>query len=412
MIITNKLDRVNFSDIPATMPSIWDLSGFLPSGVLGAEHLYVRFRRQGAYWTVWGHPDAWDQATKVATFFRSGVITEVEFRRKTPRFAPYLDPILKTARVSENSLRVNADQGAMVAQEWAGELGINALSDMRSGSAGVNELGLIQLTQNHYDLTGGFTGRKVWDFAFAGGYIDRSHVRAQVLTDAGWIQLDISEEDENEDAPYRFIGPFTLHLDLSGLTNPTRLVIYRHTPRFNVAHPSDGDRITAVSMEPSARQAFFVAVEVGEELGRVATPCECKVFYTSGLYPELVEEDLSIATPGFSGNGLLYSYGVDVVSYGVPGIQAGTLSSTINYVFYNEYEHEVLSLGTPSVTEGSLVVAIVYKSYTSLWEELWTPVPDILSGSLVVAIVHVNYTNALPENIGMAVPAITDGTLT
>lgn len=310
MIVTNQLVSINFSGVTLPYPTTWDLTTTYPNGALSPDHIEARTKSTGRSWTDWGPVTGFDTNTNIATFTPPGTTVEqVEFRRSTPRYEVYLDPTLTTSRVSENNLQVNADQGLYTAIEWAAQFGIDAQATLLPAPGEVpNTLGLQQQTQNYWTNTDFST--KVWNFQFAGGYISRSHVRAQVLLSTGWVGLDIDTADgdpqynyelredgsfelcedgtieareghtdpnDADGAPFRFMGPYQLYLDFTTLGElPTALIIYRHTPRnVKVSSLKDDALITANGMYPSATHAFFVAVELGEQLSQYAPPCGC-----------------------------------------------------------------------------------------------------------------------------------------
>lgn len=422
MITTNLLTALRFTEIPTPCPTTWDLTPYIPGGALLAEHVEARFTRDEATYSAWGPVTAWDQVTKTATYFQSGVVVAVEFRRVTPRTVAVLDPRLTTSRVSQRNLQVNADQGMFVAQEWAAEYAINVMTYGVPSVPGLNTLGLVQNTQNHWGAGADFS-KKTWNFQLAGGYLDRSHVRAQAMVDGVWVQLDVSYDDEDPAAPFRFVGPFQLHLDLLPLGEITGLVIYRHTPRNgNVGSPLDNSRITAGNMEPSARHALFVAVEVGELLARAATQCNCAdvggvevpplppvVNYTSLLLPFEVTETMQYS-PASLQAGLLVGFGTDPMSYGVPTLMSGSLAATIAYLSYTT-EVVPMSYAVPTLMAGTLDVTIAYQSYTTEVVPMSYAVPALLSGTLDVTIAYVSYTTeVVPMSYG--VPTLISGTLT
>lgn len=274
MIVTQQLASVNFSEVAYPAPTSWDLSSYIPTGALDQTHIEARIKPVGDIFGDWGAVTAFDNTTLLATFTTLAHASEVEFRRNTPRYAVYHDPQAVSSRVSQTNLQANADQGLFVAVEWAAQYGIDAYAELVPTDT-PNTLGLIQQTQNHWAATADWTHTS-WDFQFAGGYIDRDHVKAQVLLSTGWQALTISDTDPS--APFRFIGNFQLFLDFSTLAEvPLGLIIYRHTPRdMLVDSPLDHARITANGMRPSATHALFVAVELGEVLSQYVPPCSCR----------------------------------------------------------------------------------------------------------------------------------------
>lgn len=429
---TITLTATNFSSIPPTMPSTWYLGNFIPNGALDRSHVEARYRPAAGAWTSWEAVTAWSQATKTATYFKPGVIDEVEFRRKTPRYVAYLDPLLATSRVSEKNFKANADQGAFVAVEWAAQYGLDAYAvPLADPGLALNQLGLVQLTQNHWGPDADFT-KTSWNFYFAGGYIARSHVKAQALLPSGWVQLAI-DPDENDPshpsvAPFRFIGDYQLRLDLSTLAGPvTGLIIYRHTPRIvEVDVPLDATRITAPGMEPSARHAFFVAVEIGEELSRHVPTCECEeyVYYTSLIYPTLVSDTLSLGAPVPKDNSSVWGLPDDSLALAHPVPRdTSTLVAAISHINYTngrDFNADTLATPLPVPRDAStLVVTINYLDYTNgrdfNADTLAVPhaVPQGAS-TLVVTISYIDYTNGRDfgaDTLTMPLPIPQSGTL-
>lgn len=322
MIVTNLLTKVNFSSLPGTIPTTWDLTSYIPNGALDVSQVQQRTHPVGGEWTDWGPITAFDYATNVASFAPTGV-DQVEFQRVTPRYAAYLDPKLPTSRVSQRNLQVNADQGVYVATEWAAQYGIDVQTVLLPDPATTpNQLGLQQQTQNYWGSNANY-GLTDWNFHFAGGYISPDHVKAQVLLTAGWTQLTIDQVDPA--APFRFIGPYQLYMDFTWLGEvPQALIIYRYTPRnVHVSSPADADRITATGMSPSAQHALFVAVEIGELLSKFVPGCECSLDYGQELafdnpYIWWRMDDASSGTAGADSGSLGLPFVIDptVMSFG------------------------------------------------------------------------------------------------
>lgn len=419
---TNLLTRLNVSNIDPGQVD-FPVASFIPGGVLDVTHLQLRYRAVGAYWQPWGPVDAWDPATKVVTWSRPLItVDQIEIRRVTPRYFAFRDPMERRSRVSEKNFHSNADQGLFVAIEWAAQYGIDANADglLADPGDGPNTLGLIQHTQNHWGPNANY-GKTSWDFQFSGGYIDRSHVRAQALLPTGWTELTIdpAENDPGDpsDAPFRFIGDYQLRLDLSTLAGPvTGLVIYRHTPRtVNVSVPLDSTRITAPGMEPSARHAFFVAVEIGEELAKRVPPCECDLFYTSLLYPAADQDDtfqivgVPVPLEGDLHRVLVdFNYFEDTLAVGVPVPSSGTLISNGPVLYTTNYYEDTLAVGVPVPQSGVLQTIVINTNYFGdTLQVAGVPVPQ--SGTLVVTIISTNYFEDTLQIT--AVPTPLSGTL-
>lgn len=422
MIVTDMLSKINFSAIPTTMPATWYLGDFIPGGVLDVTQLQVRLRVVNKYWQQWGPVDAWNADTKTATYFRPIVASQIEFRRVTPRYAAYLDPLARKSRVSQKNLQTNADQGVFVAVETAADLGINAKAVLLPDPGdGPNSLKLIQRTQNYWGPNVDYT-QKSWNFHFSGGYLDKSHVQAQVLLSTGWtlLTIDPSENDPlaPSNAPFRFIGDYQLFMDFSTLSEgPQGMVIFRHTPRnINVSSPEDAAKITALGMDPSARQAFFVAVEIGEQISKREPICECpSQFYTSALYPIIFSDKMGYQLPVVNlarlTNGIL-----DNMQYSLPAITGGMLSSVlVTYTNWRDVVPESMQYTLPTITGGSLAVTLVsYLNWRDVVpEQMQYTLPTITGGSLAVILIsYLNWRDAVPESMQYTLPSITAGSLT
>lgn len=430
MIETNTLVSLIFSDLPETPPTTWDLSSYIPNGALDASQVQVRIRPVGEYWQAWDAVTAFDNATNIATYTVMLPSTQVEFRRNTPRYAIYLDPNAPSSRVSQRNLQVNADQGLFVATEWAAQYGFNVYQTLLPDPATAqNTLGLVQQTQNHWASTANW-GNTSWNFQFAGGYIDRTHVRAQVLLAAGWTAVDIDASDPHADsedapvtAPFRFIGDYTLFMDFSTLGEvPQGLIIYRYTPRnVHISSPTDGNRITAAGMEPSAQWAFFAAVEIGEELAKRVPPCECEQYFTSLLYPLFYPDTLSISIPQIEDAEALSIY-FDNISLTVPSLMGVVLTGTLNlldYLNWRDVTPDTMTAYVPTITAGTLVdLPAVELDYTN-WRDvnsdvMHLAVPRVTAGVIVVTLNFINYVNWRDvnfDNMHLPVPTITAGSL-
>lgn len=265
-----------------SFPTEWNLSEYIPAGVLDVSHIFVQMRGYDDSWDNEGLGQSvvefpfevsFDNDTGILTFPLSeltdpiGSIAFVRFRRLTPKTL-VRDPATIGYRVSEKSLRTNANQGLFVAVEEAARAGLDPSRVLMDARTMVSPF--AQLSQNQYGADADYSN-KVWSFSFQGGYLDRAHVRAQALVDGAWVLLEIAEEDAYSDEPFRFIGDTALYLDLQTLGTVEGLVIFRHTPRDElVSSPQDSDTVRASALYPSAVQGYMVAVELGEaaSLGR------------------------------------------------------------------------------------------------------------------------------------------------
>lgn len=94
----------------------------------------------------------------------------------------------------------------------------------------------------------------VWNFNFAGGYLDKAHVKAYTETPAGLrTYLTVVATD--------VIGPSQLQITPSPVAG-NYLVIYRATPRnLPIVDFTDGSGLSEVSLDINAKQAVFLAAE-------------------------------------------------------------------------------------------------------------------------------------------------------
>ena len=420
MIETDQIVSVQFSSIPATMPSVWYLGNFIPTGALASEHIQVRTRQVGQYWSPWGPVDAWNQTTKTATYFRAVVLNLIEFRRVTPKAMPFVDPITNQGRVSQRNLWVNANQGVFVAVEDAAALGIDArITRVTDPEDSPNQLKLVQRTQNHWGIGTDFS-KVQWPFQFSGGYIDRSHVKAQVKTPSGWQQLTIDYSDPTlpSASPFKFTSDFQLHLNLASLgVVISGLIIYRFTPRnVEVFSPTDASAIVATGVEPSARQAFYIAIEIGEELAKRAAVCTCPgQYYTSGLYPVFTQEQFGVFIPSVPA-GSLWDGTKEAMTVAIPSISGGSLTSVV--VIYSNWRDvvpESMTCTVPAISSGSLAITVInYTNWRDITPESMTcTVPTISTGSLAVTVInYTNWRDVVPESMTCTVPTISSGSLT
>lgn len=358
MKYTNELTHVAWEEVPYPSPGTWDLSDYIPEGVLLPEHLFLRYRQAQGYWTNWFNVP-FDPINRAAIWSAPFPVVGVEIRRQTPRYDLVRNPLAETSRVSEKELQVNADQGMMVALEWAAEYGVDGHSPRVSGLPPIS-IGGKQHTQNHWTAPTADFGRKVWNFQFSGGYLHKTHVKAQARVSGQWQELPIDYSDPETDgptaAPFRLIGPFQLYLDLATLGDVDALVIYRRTPREDVVDsPDDAEALTGPNMTPSAKHAFFVAVELGEEMSRNVPPCECLQVFTSEPYPAQGQPDYMSLGAEVVGIRLVpIPYIDDKMDYGL-SVASINLRDITQY--YREHRPDELGLGLSVVSIGIVDVA-------------------------------------------------------
>lgn len=400
--VTDYFTHVEFIYSGQAIPATIDLDDLLPGGALDRTHLEMRTRAFPGLWAAWDTVPAWDQATRVATVIDHPVgHSRLQVRRRTPRNLLFATPVRPEQRVDEENLRVCANQGFMMAYEWAAELGLNPRASLLAPNYTLTQQ-MQTLTQMHLGSDHDYT-QTLYNFQFAGGYMSRSHVKVQVKNASGWQELSIDSSswlDFENGSPYRFNGPNTLYLDLSALAPVSGLIIHRHTPRdVAVEYMLDGTGITAVGMEPSATHALFVAMELGEQLSQIV-PCECMLTYTSTIYPIFVEENMQ------AGNAVLtdvlrLSIGMDDMQVPTPTMISALLTTVIgvfiSYTNGRDFGPDTMTVPTPALVSGALTVIISFLSYTNGRDfgpdSMAVPTPTLLAGALTVVINYVSYTN-------------------
>lgn len=116
------------------------------------------------------------------------------------------------------------------------------------------------LSRTIYDTDGSTTD---WEFAFSGGYLSTSHVKASV-TDNG-VTTDIPVN------PAMLSGLFTLRI-VPALATGQLLTIYRDTPKdLPLVDFTDEAGFTEIALDTNAKQAVFVAAEATDAVGVVST---------------------------------------------------------------------------------------------------------------------------------------------
>lgn len=410
MIIENKLTSYLFTDIGPTSPTTWDLSGFIPEGIGLLENLQYRHRVPNQFLSPWYGVSAFNRTTRVATATVPDEALLVEFRRQTPRYELIRDPLDKASRVAQPDLQLNADQGMFVAIEWAAEYGIDAHSQLVSGNPPLS-VGETMHTQLHYGPEADYR-QKVWNFRFAGGYREPEDVRVQIKVNGVWevITVDYAEYDHLNPsaAPYKLIDPFQLYLDFGPLADTIEgMVIYRRTPReFPVPTPSHRSQITAEGMTPTATQAFFVAVELGEEMNRNVPECECLAVYTSEPYGVVLNPDSFGVTGPLATNAgflMLQPFVLDDMRV-TQQVVGGNLREVVQK--YLNAPRDAIQV-TMGVVSG--VLFVVLKPYSHYVPEKFTMGSSVVAGALVVVVIK--YENYVAEKFSVG-RTVLSGTLT
>ena len=113
------------------------------------------------------------------------------------------------------------------------------------------------LSQTSYNGTGSNT---VWDFTFAGGYLQQSHVKASRLNKLTGIVTQIPL------TPANFIGPYQISIT-PALPATAELTIYRDTPKDQpIVNFADRAALTEAALDINAKQSIFVAAESSDGL--------------------------------------------------------------------------------------------------------------------------------------------------
>ncbi len=93
--------------------------------------------------------------------------------------------------------------------------------------------------------------RVTWDFNFAGGYLDKAHIKA-VVEDLG---------GNREERPIIWVGPNTVNIEPI-VPYGWQLTLYRETPKdYPVVDFTDGSTFNETDLDKMARQAVFIAAE-------------------------------------------------------------------------------------------------------------------------------------------------------
>ena len=158
--------------------------------------------------------------------------------------------------------------------------------------------------------------------------------------------------------------------------------------------------------EPVATMSMMNAI-----IGAIASRERKKQYYTTVLYPDLTQDNLSIQSVQINS---IQSWDSpnDTMQMAVPTLGNGNLTPTIVYLTYNNWTAEQLQMGIPALGNGNLTVTIAYITYNdAVSENITTSVPTITGGTITVTIAFITYNNALEENITTTVPTIIGGTL-
>ena len=111
----------------------------------------------------------------------------------------------------------------------------------------------------------GDSATTVWDFSFAGGYLDQAHVKASTrnTTTGDIVELVVT--------PGSFVGPYQL-LVSPAVPLGTELTIYRNSPKdLPLVNFADKAALTEAALDLNAKQAIFVAAESSDAIGDALT---------------------------------------------------------------------------------------------------------------------------------------------
>lgn len=116
------------------------------------------------------------------------------------------------------------------------------------------------LSRTIYDTDGSTTD---WEFAFSGGYLSTSHVKASVTNNGSTTDIPVN--------PAMLSGLFTLRI-VPALATGQLLTIYRDTPKdLPLVDFTDEAGFTEIALDTNAKQAIFVAAEATDAVGAVST---------------------------------------------------------------------------------------------------------------------------------------------
>ena len=93
-----------------------------------------------------------------------------------------------------------------------------------------------------------------WNFTFAGGYLDKSHVKAYTLTPAG-VRTELAV------LPGDFLGEYQLSI-VPAVPLGTQVTIYRDTPKdAPLVDFADGGNLKEAALDTATKQTIFAAAE-------------------------------------------------------------------------------------------------------------------------------------------------------
>lgn len=145
-------------------------------------------------------------------------------------------------------------------------------------------------------------------------------------------------------------------------------------------------------------------------IGVLASRERKKQYYTTVLYPELSEDNLSLSSPQIN-SVQVWENPNDGVEIPHPTIVDGILTAVVNYVTYENAQPDNITAGIPTVRNGTLATIVNYVTYTAEPDNITAGIPNVRDGVLVTTINYVTYNNATADNITAGVPTIMGGIL-
>lgn len=140
-------------------------------------------------------------------------------------------------------------------------------------------------SQTHYVTDGTTT---TWNFSFAGGYIDKAHVKAYRVPEGGELPIVVPILDSDVIGNQVSIVP--------AISAGQKLVIYRETPKDQpLVDYTNGQAYDEATLDLSARQAVFISAEIADIAGQALN-------VGGGVFElqELLQSQEGAGTVGFS----------------------------------------------------------------------------------------------------------------
>jgi hypothetical protein len=145
-------------------------------------------------------------------------------------------------------------------------------------------------------------------------------------------------------------------------------------------------------------------------IGVIASREHRPQFFTSNLYPLVIDDTINVSNPSAS-RGMLLRVVDDNLNFNPVSMVGGTLTTVIRYPVYDHQPPEDINLYTTRVLSGNLTTVIAYKVYDHpLIEIINLTKVNILNGTLTVVINYVQYSGQI-ESFNMISAGIIGGTL-